>query len=101
MVRMRRYKLLYYIYKKGRIRDKPGLMAELRRLFGYSSDGHFYYDFNLLLREKLVEKRGDSYIITARGKREFWHIKIMQLSSCLHIAFGIILFLIYFSVLPL
>ncbi|MEM2173076.1 MAG: hypothetical protein QXS66_07545 [Thermoproteota archaeon] len=59
VLQSKRYRVLYYLYKKRKIREFPGIKSELAKLFGYESDGHFYYDWNTLLNEGLLaEKEG-------------------------------------------
>lgn len=62
---MNRYRLLYFIYKKGKIEARPGLKATLAKLFKYKSDGHFYPDWNFLVDGKFIEEK-DGYIVATK-----------------------------------
>jgi hypothetical protein len=93
---MNRYRLLYFIVSKKRIKDRPGLKANLIKLFEYKSDGHFYTDWDFLLNEKFIESKDGYIVATDRAKQEFSFLLWSKVTAILSTIIGIVL-LIYFS----
>lgn len=71
ILQMPKYRILYFIYSKGRLKDELGLNGKLGRLFGYKSDGHLWQDIESLFDEGFLEKRDGFIIPTAKLKEEF------------------------------
>ena len=92
LLRSKRYKLLYYFYRKRRIRDSPGIKSELAKLLDYKSDGHFYSDWNYLLKDGfLIEK--DGFIkITRKGISEFRLLDTLQIAMLFSLMFSTLQF---------
>jgi len=90
-----RYRLLYFIYQKRRIKSYPGIKSELRKVFGYRSDGHFYPDWEYLFNENLLVEK-DGYIrITRKGRQEFILLASLRNATYVSIAMGSLLFYFY------
>jgi len=88
--------MLYYFYKKRKVKDYPGIKSRLTRAFGYKSDGHFYHDWNYLLNGEFLTKK-DGYIkITRKGNKEFALLTTIQIAEIVSIAFGVVFLLFWF-----
>jgi hypothetical protein len=72
-LQMNRYRLLYYVVRKGRVYDDSTSLAKtrLKRMFGYSSDGAFYPDWEFLTRERFVEEKEGYVEATKKARTEF------------------------------
>lgn len=93
-----RDKLLYLIYRaqKNRIKDNPGTKAKICRALNFSSDGLFYYHFDNLKNNGLIEIK-DGYIqVTDLGKSKFNLIENSFSSSSIIIAIGVLLIFLFF-----
>ncbi|MEM2981216.1 MAG: hypothetical protein QW385_07645 [Thermoproteota archaeon] len=93
----RRYRLLYYFYVKRKIREFPGIKSELAKLFGYESDGHFYYDWNTLLEKGFLVEKDDFIKITKKGIGEFKLLIALKIATLFSIMLGV-LQLYYFCI---
>lgn len=74
LLEMNRYRLLYYFHRHKEVEDREGLKAKLRKLIGYSSDGHLYHDLEDLVSEGMIEKKGERWRITRQGDFEFVYL---------------------------
>lgn len=95
LLQMHKYRLLYFIWFRGKVKDEPGLKAKLARLFGYKSDGHFYVDWDFLFENGFLVSEGGYIVATDKAQKQFSFltlIKIMQWLS-LVIAVALILFI--------
>lgn len=75
---MPRYKLLYYFYKHKKVKDEVGLKSKIKKIIGYSSDGHMYSDLERLEKDGMISKEGDYWKVTNKGKFEFFHLELLK-----------------------
>jgi len=96
-LQMNRYRMLYYIVSKGRVYDDSSALAKtrLKRMFGYSSDGAFYPDWEFLTREGfIVEKEG--YVeATRKARAEFSFLLWGRLMQALMMVAGATMLVFY------
>jgi hypothetical protein len=80
---------MFYIHQHGKI---PATIAKskLAKAFGYQSDGHFYEDWNYLVRSGLVSQDNTWVRITRKGRREFLPIAILWLGGVLSFFYGVL-----------
>ena len=64
-----KYQILYYILRYGNISTNNSKNA-IAAAFGYKSPGHFYKDFDDLLKDKLIIEKNKQYMLTKEGKKE-------------------------------
>jgi len=91
-----RTKLLLYLYKKGPIPDTFS-KSKLAKQIGYKSIGHFYRDFDRLLRDYLIryDKEKGIYEITKRGELELIPFILMEKFATFFVLIGIAIIAYY------
>lgn len=85
----RRSRLLYFIYRRRRIRNDSGVKSKLRRAFEYKSDGHLYHDLGLLTSSGLIEEKNGFLAITKRGRAEFQLLETLRITSIMSVCYGV------------
>lgn len=89
---MPKYRMMYFVYSKGKLRDEPGINGKLGKLFGYKSDGHLYPDIQSLFDEGFLEKKEGFIIPTVKLGQEFAIFKGAHYISVGCVIMGAILF---------
>lgn len=95
----RRRLLLYFFYSatKNKIGNQPGIKSKICRALNYSSDGHFYYDFNRLIESGMLEE--NEYIrVTDKGKRRLGPYLYLSRISLTTIFMGVTLIYYWLAV---
>jgi len=92
-----RTKLLYFIYLApgSRIKNEPGIKSKIRKALGYKSDGHFYHDWEYLLRSSMLMEEGGYFVVTDKGKEEFAFCAPNLRHNFLIIGIGMMLIFLY------
>lgn len=90
LLQMNRYRMLYYFYKKRKVRNYPGMKSKIGKAFGYISDGHFYADWDYLLGEGLLIERNEYIEITKKGRREFFIFSNIEMARIIFAIMGMI-----------
>jgi hypothetical protein len=81
-------RLLYFIYRRRKIRNDSGVKAKLKRVFNYKSDGHLYHDLDLLKNSGLIEEKNGYLAISKSGRAEFQLLEILRLTTFLSVGYG-------------
>ena len=84
-----KYKILFYIYRFGGI-DTCNSRSNIARAFEYSSDGHFYTDFDDLLKQKLIIEEKDLYKLGKEGRRELLFFFAIEFGLYISLVFTLI-----------